>query len=170
MSSHSEKRLASFLSLFSKDVHSIHEGSTLMTFNTFQMPYLITLSHWILGFKRMNFVTNTQTTAHCECMTNHLYLFLVMETMLFSNWDICYNHSSSFLFICLFKKLLVPQVCMLSRLFGTLWTITHQTPLSKGFSRQEYWSGLPCPSPVLEYIYVKISIVNTTRKFPKILI
>ena len=29
----------------------------------------------------------------------------------------------------------------------TLWTVTHQAPLSKGFSRQEYWSGLPCPPP-----------------------
>ena len=29
----------------------------------------------------------------------------------------------------------------------TLWTITHQAPLSTGFSRQEYWSGLPFPSP-----------------------
>ena len=27
----------------------------------------------------------------------------------------------------------------------TLWTIAHQVPLSIGFSRQEYWSGLPCP-------------------------
>ena len=32
-------------------------------------------------------------------------------------------------------------------LFATLWTVAHQTPLSKGFSRQEYWSGLPFPSP-----------------------
>jgi len=29
----------------------------------------------------------------------------------------------------------------------TPWTIAHQTPLSMGFSRQEYWSGLPFPSP-----------------------
>ena len=29
----------------------------------------------------------------------------------------------------------------------TLWTIAHQAPLSLGFSRQEYWSGLPCPPP-----------------------
>ena len=29
----------------------------------------------------------------------------------------------------------------------TLWTITSQAPLSMGFSRQEYWSGLPCPPP-----------------------
>ena len=31
--------------------------------------------------------------------------------------------------------------------FVTLWTVAHQTPLSRGFSRQEYWSGLPCPPP-----------------------
>ena len=31
------------------------------------------------------------------------------------------------------------------RLFAKLWTVTHQTPLSMGFSRQEYWSGLLCP-------------------------
>jgi len=29
----------------------------------------------------------------------------------------------------------------------TLWTVAPQAPLSRGFSRQEYWSGLPCPSP-----------------------
>ena len=33
------------------------------------------------------------------------------------------------------------------RLFATLWTVAHQAPLSMGFSRQEHWSGLPCPLP-----------------------
>ena len=33
------------------------------------------------------------------------------------------------------------------RLFATLWTVACQTPLSMGFSRQEYWSGLLCPPP-----------------------
>ena len=33
------------------------------------------------------------------------------------------------------------------RLFATLWTAAHQAPLSMGFSRQEYWSGVPLPSP-----------------------
>ena len=42
--------------------------------------------------------------------------------------------------------------CMLSyfsciQLFATLWTVAHQAPLPRGFSRQEYWSGLPCPPP-----------------------
>ena len=33
------------------------------------------------------------------------------------------------------------------RLFATLWTVAHQASLSMGFSRQEYWSGLPCSPP-----------------------
>ena len=33
------------------------------------------------------------------------------------------------------------------QLFATLWTVAHHAPLSMGFSRQEYWSGLPFPSP-----------------------
>ena len=33
------------------------------------------------------------------------------------------------------------------RLFATPWTVAHQAPLPMGFSRQEYWSGLPFPSP-----------------------
>ena len=32
------------------------------------------------------------------------------------------------------------------RLFATLWTVEHQAPPSMGFSKQEYWNGLPFPS------------------------
>jgi len=41
------------------------------------------------------------------------------------------------------------KVKSLSRvhLFATQWTIAYQAPPSMGFSRQEYWSGLPFPSP-----------------------
>ena len=41
------------------------------------------------------------------------------------------------------------KVKSLSRvwLFATPWTVAHQAPLSMRFSRQEYWSGLPFPSP-----------------------
>ena len=40
-------------------------------------------------------------------------------------------------------------VCVLSPVwvFATPWTVAHQAPLSMGFHRQEYWSGLPFPSP-----------------------
>ena len=33
------------------------------------------------------------------------------------------------------------------QLFATPWTVAHQVSMSMGFSRQEYWSGLPFPSP-----------------------
>ena len=33
------------------------------------------------------------------------------------------------------------------RFFATPWTVAHQAPLFMGFSRQEYWSGLPFPTP-----------------------
>ena len=33
------------------------------------------------------------------------------------------------------------------QLFSTLWTVACQAPLYMGFSRQEYWSGLPFPPP-----------------------
>ena len=39
--------------------------------------------------------------------------------------------------------------CMLSciRLFATLWIVAHETPPSMGFSRKQYWRGLPFPTP-----------------------
>ena len=46
-------------------------------------------------------------------------------------------HSVYFLFICFSHVWL----------FATLWTVAGQAPLSMGFSKQEYWSGLPCPPP-----------------------
>ena len=39
---------------------------------------------------------------------------------------------------------LVTKLCLT---LATPWTVARQTPLSMGFSRQEYWSGLPFPSP-----------------------
>ena len=46
----------------------------------------------------------------------------------------------------------IVYVCVLSRfscvqLFVTLWAVARQAPLSMELSRQEYWSGLPCPPP-----------------------
>ena len=51
-----------------------------------------------------------------------------------------------------FHKILTAYACMLShfshvRLSAALWTAACQAPLSMGFSRQEYWSGLMCPPP-----------------------
>ena len=45
--------------------------------------------------------------------------------------------------ICYFDGLVAKSCLTLS----TPWTVGHQAPLSMGFSRQEYWSGFPFPSP-----------------------
>ena len=55
---------------------------------------------------------------------------------------------------------------MLSRfsgvqLFATLWTAALQAPLSTGFSKQEYWSGLPFPSPISHASNVILKILQT---------
>ena len=46
-----------------------------------------------------------------------------------------------------YSILVVIQSLSHIRLFATLWTVACQAPLSMVFSRQEYWSGLPFPSP-----------------------
>ena len=54
---------------------------------------------------------------------------------------------SPFYFLSLWKKKWKWKSLSRVWLFATLWTIAYQAPLSKGFSRPEYWSGLPCPPP-----------------------
>ena len=75
---------------------------------------------------------------------------------------------------------------MLSRvqLFVTLWTVAHQALMSMGFSRQEYWSGLPFPSsgdlpdpgitpaspssPALQWILYRCTPRETLRRLPNL--
>ena len=62
------------------------------------------------------------------------------------------------------KNCLLLQLSHFSRvrLCLTPWTAAHQAPLSLGFSRQEQWSGLPLPSPVLES-EVKVKSLSRVR-------
>ena len=46
------------------------------------------------------------------------------------------------------------------RLFATPWTAAYQDPPSMGFSRQEYWSGVPSPSPLVTTAIIKKSTNN----------
>ena len=48
---------------------------------------------------------------------------------------------------CSLYQVRVLSCSVVSNSFETPRTAAHQAPLSKRFSRQEYWSGLPCPSP-----------------------
>ena len=56
-------------------------------------------------------------------------------------------------------------LCMLNcfshvQLFATLWCVAHQVPLFMEFSRQEYWSGLPCPPPDLPNPGIEPSLLS----------
>ena len=66
------------------------------------------------------------------------------------------------------RLIFLPRVCTLShfirvRLFATLCTIAHKTPLSMGLSRQECWRGLPCPPPG---DLLDLGIEPTSPRFP----
>ena len=50
------------------------------------------------------------------------------------------------------------------RLFATPWTVAYQAPPSMGFSRQEYWSGVPLPSPINNIHLVKTENRIEVRK------
>ena len=81
----------------------------------------------------MHFVVQQKITQHCKA--------IIFQEI--NKWKKELNFFSS--------SLSVDVLCwVLSRfsgvrLFVTLWTVALHSPLSRGFSRQEYWSGLPCP-------------------------
>ena len=45
------------------------------------------------------------------------------------------------------------------QLLATTWAAAYQAPASMGFSRQEYWSGVPLPSPTLDWVVSKDSLL-----------
>ena len=53
------------------------------------------------------------------------------------------------------------------RLLATPWTAAYQAPPSVGFSRQEYWSGVPLPSPLITMVPPKMNSLLTMWKIPK---
>ena len=66
--------------------------------------------------------------------------------------------------ICLYIYKVKVKLLSHVRLFATPWTVAYQAPPSVGFSRQEYWSGLPFPPPlyIYNFIYIYISICIQT--------
>ena len=48
------------------------------------------------------------------------------------------------------------------RLFATPWTVAYEAPPSMGFSRQECWSGLPFPSPIILFNWVLLLLTGAS--------
>ena len=57
------------------------------------------------------------------------------------------NTETEFLLLPAMHKCYLPACVPVQWFFVTLWTVAPQAPMSMGFPRQEYWSGLPFPSP-----------------------
>ena len=102
-----------------------------LLFHCFSSPYSKTLF----------FLHHFSPVFYFQCgryfvIVTYLFVFKVLLFLfLFPGRTACYVHT-----------------CMLSRfncvwLFMTLWAVACQALLSMGFSRQDYWSGLPCPPP-----------------------
>ena len=82
-------------------------------------------------------------------LSENIFLTLIFEAFFSSYGILVWKVFLWFLFVWPFSSLKVKmKVKSLScvQLFSTLWTVAYHFPLSMGFSRQEYWSGLPCPS------------------------
>ena len=83
--------------------------------------------------------------------------------LLGSSWltrgETCVSLSLEVQLVCLLPLSARSDVKLLSCvwLFGIPWTVAHQAPPSMAFSRQEYWSGLPLPSPTVVYSVQKMN-------------
>ena len=96
-------------------------------------------------------VVNTPTTGFLESA-------FLMSSLVnpYTYWSLKISHSNAhfcpnfrlsfFFFFCLLLLLLLSRFSCV-QLYATPWTAAHQAPPSVGFSRQEYWSGVPLPSP-----------------------
>ena len=68
------------------------------------------------------------------------------QFLLTLNWTLCFTDRMYRVCVCVRAHALSYFSCV--RLFATLWTVAHQIPLSMGFSRQGWWSGLLFPPSV----------------------
>ena len=89
------------------------------------------VNHFLPGLRCLRIDMEHLSPEH-EVSCCHGYAIVIISTMI-----MCFNIS----YACVLRHF--------SRvwLFATPWTVALQAPLSMGFSRQEYWSGLPCPLP-----------------------
>ena len=92
---------------------------------------------WLSNWTELNW-TDTHLEGVKQCLRNYECMILIHTT--------------------LSRRLCVLNCFSPVWLFVTPWTVAHQAPLSMGFSRQEYWSGLPCfplgdfPNPGIESV------------------
>ena len=85
-----------------------------------------------------------ETTTAKSCNISFLDFQIVSERKIYTGTSVClHTHTVQEIITVLLLLSHFSRV----RLLATPWTAAHQAPPSMGFSRQEYWSGVPLPSP-----------------------
>ena len=86
-----------------------------------------------------------------SCIADGFFTIWVTREACVSFWCTAKWFSYTYIYMCVYMCM---YTCMCACsdfspvwLFATLWTVAHQALLSPGFSKQKYWSGLPCPPP-----------------------
>ena len=89
---------------------------------------------WFLYFQSLYLYSNVCMLSHLSC----IWLFAMLWT-----------DQPDFYVLGIFQARILDSEtsCSVVSDSATPWTVAYQAPLSMGFSRQEYWSGLPLPSP-----------------------
>ena len=105
------------------------------------LPFTGPMFWEFLSFPELSYVPSTW-----RFFFSHNHCFLLSGS---SN---CLVHSVGYTLLSYLQWSVSLHVCVLShfshvQLFATAWTLAHRAPLSMGFSRHGYWSGLPCPPP-----------------------
>ena len=119
--------------------------STYWNLNLFNLieRFIITRVHTVWEIKNQYVISKAHhgnSYRNCNAWVTWLYSFIYRNlTYRNSKTDKC---TESLFFV----KVKVKSLSYI-RLFATPWTVACQAPPSMGFSKQEYWSGLPFPSP-----------------------
>ena len=101
------------------------------------------------------FCSENHGSHSCVYLTMQYAVLLLQSAFLHSNLQQGENKRTGFLQEQFLNVAQTTSLCMccvdsaMSDSLGPPWTVAHKSPLSVGFSRQEHWSGLPCPPPDL---------------------
>ena len=97
-----------------------------------------------MGSQRVRHDWATELNQDVSANSYFIWISLVSKIMRFL-LSLCSPGFCDYFYVCVCMHVCAKSLQSV-RLFATVWTVAHLAPLPVGFSRQEYWSGWPCPS------------------------
>ena len=107
------------------------------------------MAEWLTNNVHLSVTWHHKQSARSIPYPRDLFETKFSTLILENNGKICQGWQQTALVLHVTNQYLWSEVKLLShlQLFATPWTVAYQAPPTIGFSRQEYWSGLPFPSP-----------------------